>query len=81
MENRPDFPQGIHMEEVLKLAATPQGQALLAQLKNQHGKELETAMAQAQAGNYEQVKRTLADFLSSPAGKSLMQQLRGNGNG
>ena len=65
------------MEEAMKLAASPQGQALLAMLQQQHGAALESAMAQAQAGNYEQVKQSLSNFLETPAGKALLKQLRG----
>ena len=65
------------MEEAMKLAASPKGQALLAMLQQQHGAALESAMAQAQAGNYEQVKQSLSDFLETPAGKALLKQLRG----
>lgn len=77
MENRPDYPQGLPMEEVMKLAGTPQGQALLAQLQQNHGKAMEAAIAQAQAGNFEQVRKTMSEFLASPAGQELMKQLRG----
>lgn len=68
---------GFSMEEAMKLAASPQGQALLAMLQQQHGTALESAMAQAQAGNYEQIKQTLSGFLDTPAGKALLKQLRG----
>lgn len=67
---------GFSMEEAMKLAASPQGQALLAMLQQQHGAALETAMAQAQAGNYEQLKQSLSGFLETPAGKALLKQLR-----
>lgn len=77
MQNLPNLPQGLPMEELMKLANSPKGQALLSQLQSQHPKELETAISQAQAGDFEQVKRTVTDFLNSPAGKELMKQLRG----
>ena len=77
MEKYPDYPRGLPMEEIMKLAATPQGQAILAQLQSQHPQELEAAIAQAQAGDFEQVKRTVTDFLNSSAGKELMNRLRG----
>lgn len=77
MQNNPTFPQGLPMEQILKFAATPQGQAILTQLQNSHPKELETAISQAQAGNYQQLQQTLTGFLNSPAGKELMKQLRG----
>lgn len=76
MDDRPDYPRGLPMEEVMKLARTPEGQAILSRLQNQHSRELENAVIQAQAGDFEQVKRTITDFLNSPAGKELMKQLR-----
>ncbi len=72
-----NYPQGLPIEQVMRLAGTPEGQALLSQLQNRHPQELESAIAQAQAGNYDQVKKTLSEFLSSPAGKELMKQLKG----
>ncbi len=76
-----DYPQGLPIEEMMKLAGTSQGRAILSMLQQQHGKELEAAVAQAQTGNYEQVKQTLSAFLASPSGKAILEQLRGNGNG
>ncbi|MBE6934640.1 MAG: hypothetical protein E7462_06315 [Ruminococcaceae bacterium] len=77
----PEIPKEIPMEELLKFASTPQGQALLSQLQQKHGQELEAAMAQAQAGNYDQVKQMVSDFLKSPSGKLIMMQFRGRFNG
>lgn len=76
-----DYPQGLPIEEMMKLAGTSQGRAILSMLQQQHGNELEAAVAQAQMGNYEQVKQTLSAFLASPSGKAILEQLRGNGNG
>ena len=73
MQNESSIP----MEDAMKFAGTTQGQAILAQLQQQHGKELEQAMQQAQAGDFEQVKRTLSDFLASAEGQALLKQLRG----
>ena len=81
MPNFSDLPQGISMEKLKELSASPQGQALLSQLQNQHSKELEDAVKQAQAGDFEQVKRSVSDFLRTPAGQELMIQLRGQNNG
>lgn len=77
MQNQSGYPQGLPIEQIMRLADTPQGKALLSQLQQQHPQELENAIAQAQAGNYEQVKRTISDYLSSPEGKELMKKLRG----
>ena len=65
----------------MQLAASPQGQALFSQLQQSDPNTLQTAMQNAQAGNYEQVKKTMTDFLATPAGQALMQQMRGLNNG
>lgn len=77
MEQQPKIPQGLPIEQVMKLAGTPKGQALLTQLQNQHPNQLDQAIKQAQAGDFQQVQKTLSEFLNSPAGKELMKQLRG----
>ena len=81
MQKQPEYPQGFSMEQAMQLAGTAQGQALLNQLQQQHGKALEAAVAQAQSGNYEQLQKTLQDFLTTPDGKALLQQLRGGRHG
>ena len=81
MQNQSDIPQGLPLDKIMKFAATPQGQSLLAQLQQQHSKEMDSAIAQAQAGDYSAVKQSMASFLSSPAGQELMQKMRGLGNG
>ena len=77
MQQPPKIPQGLPMDQIMSLASTPQGQAILSQLQNSHPKELENAIRQAQAGDFQQVQKTLTEFLSSPAGQQLMKQLRG----
>lgn len=81
MQKPADYPKGIPMEEAMKLASSPEGKALLSQLQQQHGQQVQSAIAQAQAGNYEQVKKTLATLMDTPAGKALLEQLRGQGHG
>lgn len=81
MPDRTNLPQGLPLEEMLKLAGTPQGQAILSMLQQQHGKTMESAIAQAQAGDFTQVKQTMTEFLASPAGQALMKQMRGLNNG
>ena len=77
MQEKPQIPQGLPIEQMMKLAETPQGQAVLSQLQSQHPQELEDAIRQAQAGDLRQVQKTLTNFLNTPAGKELMKQLRG----
>lgn len=81
MQKRPNIPQGLPMEQLMRLASSPEGQAILAQLQQNHAGELQSAIDNAKAGNYDQVKKTMSDFLSSPAGQALMMQLRGYSNG
>ena len=77
MPKFPDLPQGLSMDKLKEIAASAQGQALLTQLQNQKSQELQNAVNQAQAGDLEQAKRSVSDFLHSPAGQELMKQLRG----
>lgn len=81
MQNPSDFPNGIPIEEAMKLASSPEGKALLSQLQQQYGQQVQSAIAQAQSGNYEQVKNTLASLMDTPIGKALMEQLRGQEHG
>lgn len=77
MQGNSGHTQRLPLEEAMKLAATPQGQQLLQQLQAQHGPLLQSAMQQAQSGDYEQVKQMLSGLLHSPEGKALLDQLRG----
>ena len=65
------------LEDAMKLAATPKGQQILRQLQAQHGSVIQSAIQQAQSGNYEQVKQMLTGLLESPEGKALLDKLRG----
>ncbi|MBE6917532.1 MAG: hypothetical protein E7470_06525 [Ruminococcaceae bacterium] len=69
--------QNIPIEEAMKLAATPQGQLLLQQLQEQHGTLMQSAIAQAQSGDYDAVKKLLSGLLNTPQGKALLDQLKG----
>lgn len=77
MQNFQDLTRGLPMDKIMQLANSPQGQAIFAQLQQSDPQALQSAMQDAQAGNYEQVKKTMTEFLSSPAGQALMQQMRG----
>lgn len=73
--------QELSMEEALRFASTPQGQAVLSQLQQAHSQALEAAMLQAQTGDYRQIKKTLSDFINSPSGQAVLEQLRRSSNG
>ena len=73
----PNFPEGFSMVKLKELSESSQGQALLSQLQNQQSTDLQNALMQAQAGDLEKVKQSVANFLRTPAGQELMQKLRG----
>lgn len=81
MQNFQNLTQGLPMDKIMQLANSPQGQALLAQLQQSDPNTLQSAMQDAQAGNYEQVRKTMSEFLATPAGKALIQQMRGLNDG
>ena len=81
MQNPSENLKGISMAEAMRLAQSDAGKNLLTQLQKNHGATLQTAMAQAQAGDMELVKQTLSSLLSSPEGKQLMDTIRRQQNG
>lgn len=72
-KNSSDF----SMQEALRLANSDAGRELLALFSQMDSGKREQAAAQAAAGDYEQVKKTLSELLSSPQAKALMKQLEG----
>ena len=69
MQSMPD------MSYLLKLANSPAGQQLFALLQKNGGSELQSAVTQASAGNYEQAKNALSNLLSDPQAQALLKQL------
>ncbi len=69
------------MQEALRLANSDAGQQLLALLKQEHGTQLQRAMDQASAGDYEQVQKTLGSLLETPQAQALLRQLGGSNHG
>lgn len=72
MEQQPNF----SAEDVKKIAQSKAGQDLYALLKQTQSQQLKDAMAQAAAGDMEQVKKTIAAMMDSPEAKALLEQLR-----
>ena len=69
MQSMPD------LSYLMKLARSPAGQQLLAMLQKSGGSELQTAVTQASAGNYDQAKQMLSTLLSSQEAQNLLKQL------
>lgn len=76
-KNSEDF----SMQEALRLAKSPAGQQLLALFQQTDADALHQAMDQAAAGDYDQVKKTMASLLASPEAQDLIQQLGGQRHG
>lgn len=68
----------ISMAEAKRLAQTEAGQQLLSLLQSQNPQQLQTAMAQASSGDYEQLKKTLGAFMASPEAQTLLKKLEKN---
>lgn len=65
------------MSQLLRLAQTPAGQQLITLLQRSGRDQLQSAIAKASAGNYEDAKKTMASLLSTPEAKALLKQLEG----
>ncbi len=63
------------MREAMRLANSDAGRQLLALLKSQDSGQLQQAMDQAAAGDYDQVQKTLHDLLSSTQAQELLKRL------
>ena len=69
--------QDFSIKEAQRLAATPEGQKLIAILQQKDSGQLQQAMAQASSGNYKAAGEALQSLLSSPEAQQLMRQLGG----
>ncbi len=73
MENQNNF----SMQDMMRLAATPAGQQLIALLRQQGGSELQDAMSSAAIGDYTKIKQALEGMMKDPQAQKLLKQLRG----
>ena len=75
MENNSNLPNQIPMQEVLRMAASPAGQQLIALLRQQGGSEVQNAMSGAASGDYAQAKRAIEALMDDPQAKKLLKEL------
>lgn len=75
MENNPNLPNHISMQEVLRMAASPAGQQLIAMLRKQSDSEFQAAMTSAAAGDYTQAKQAIEKLMADPQAQKLLKQL------
>jgi hypothetical protein len=69
--------QNFSMQEALRLANSDAGQRLLAILKQSDSNQLQQAMEQANAGNYENAQKALSSLMASQEVKDLLKELGG----
>lgn len=67
--------QDFSAQEARRLAATPEGQKLMALLRQSDSAQLQKAREAASAGRYAEVGNLLQSLLSSPEARQLMEQL------
>lgn len=72
MEQQPNF----SADDVKRLAQSKAGRDLYTLLQQTQSQQLKDAMAQAAAGDMEQVKKTVSAMMDSPEAKALLEQLR-----
>lgn len=75
MENKPNLPGNLSMQEVLRMAATPAGQQLITMLRQQGGSDFQAAMSSAASGDYTQAKRSIEKLMADPQVQELLKQL------
>lgn len=75
MENKSELPGGISMQEVLRMAASPAGQQLIAMMRRQGGSDFQKAMNNAAAGDYTQAKQAIEKMMADPQAQKLLREL------
>lgn len=63
------------MKDAMRLAKSDAGRQLFELLQRTQGQQLQSAMDQAAAGNYEAVKKSLSSLLSDPEAKKLFDRM------
>lgn len=69
------------LDDARRIAESETGQQLMSVLRRNNGEQLKAAMAQASAGDYAQVQKTLSSALASPEIRELLKQLGGQYGG
>ncbi len=64
------------MQEILRMANSPAGQALMQLLREQDPQAVRSARENAQAGDMRKATENLSQFLSDPKTRALLQRLQ-----
>ena len=76
MQKKTDGFNDISMDQAMKFAQSDAGKQLLELLQSTQGDRLQSAMDQAAAGDYAQVKKTMNELLSSQQAQELIKRFR-----
>lgn len=68
--------ENFSMQDAMRLANSPAGKELLALLKESSDGTVEQARKQAEHGDFEQVKKTLAEVMKNPNVQKLLEEMR-----
>lgn len=68
--------QNYSKEHLMAMAQSDAGKKLLALLQQNNSAQLQEAMNQAAAGNYDQVKDTLSSVLHNEQAQKLLKEMR-----
>lgn len=77
MDHNSKLPSNLPMQEVMRMAASPAGQQLIALLQQQGGIEFQKVMEQAAAGEYSQARRAIETLMADPKAQKLLKELGG----
>ena len=70
-------PNSQELAQIMRFVQSRAGLQLLASLLQLHSSEINSAMADAAAGNYDRAQKTIAAFLATPEAKKLLSQAEG----
>lgn len=76
MQKKSDGIHDFSIQQAMKLANSDAGQQLFSLLKNTQGQQLQSAMDQAAAGDYDQMKKTMQALLSSQQAQELLKKMQ-----
>lgn len=69
MQNMPDYAQ------LMRIASSPEGQKLIALLRNTDSTALSAAVISAQNGDLDAARSSLSKILNTPEARALLDQL------
>ena len=75
-----DATQNPNMQELFAIAESPAGKRLLELMQQDSDATIQSAIRQAQTGNYSNLQTILEKLISSPETASLIQDIRSRQN-